>query len=53
MDQLTVHLLTAHEDRDLDEEELLLLLTCGVEDAAASLSALISVCLDEACGSAG
>ena len=48
MDQLTAHLLTAHEDRDLDEEELLLLLlTCGVEDAAASLSAPISVCLDQ------
>ena len=47
MDQLTVHLLTAHEDRDLDEEELLLLLTCGVEDAAASLSAPISVFLDQ------
>ena len=47
MDQLTVHLLTAHEDRDLDEEELLLLLTRGVEDAAASLSAPISVCLDQ------
>ena len=46
MDQLTAHLLTAHEDRDLDEEELLLL-TCGVEDAAASLSAPISVCLDQ------
>ena len=41
------HLLTAHEDRDLDEEELRLLLTCGVEDAAASLSAPISVCLDQ------
>ena len=47
MDQLTAHLLTPHEDRDLDEEELLLLLTCGVEDAAASLSAPISVCLDQ------
>ena len=47
MDQLTAHLLTAHEDRDLDEEELLLLLTCGVEDAAASPSAPISVCLDQ------
>ena len=48
MDQLTAHLLTTHEDRDLDEEELLLLLlTCGVEDAAASLSAPISVCLDQ------
>ena len=34
--QLTALLLTAHEDRDMDEEELLLLLTCGVEDAAAS-----------------
>ena len=42
-DQLTAHLLTAHEDRDLDDEELLLLLTCGVEDAAASLSAPISI----------
>ena len=40
MDQLTAHLLTAHEDRDLDEGVLLLLLlTCGVEDAAACLSA--------------
>ena len=47
MEQLTAHLLTAHEDRDLDEEELLLLLTCGVEDAAARLSAPISVCLDQ------
>ena len=59
MDQLTAHLLTAHEDRDLDEKELLffffavsalselLLLTCGVEDAAAGLSAPISVCLDQ------
>ena len=47
IDQVTAHLLTAHEDRDLDEEELLLLLTCGVEDAAASLSAPISVCLDQ------
>ena len=47
MDQLTAHLLTAHEDRDLDEEELLLLLACGVEDVAASLSAPISVCLDQ------
>ena len=45
MDQLTAHLLTVHEDRDLDEEELLL--TCGVEDTAASLSAPISVCLDQ------
>ena len=36
LDQLTAFLLTAHEDGDLDEEELLLL-TCGVEDAAASL----------------
>ena len=45
MDQLTAHLLTAHEDRDLDEEELLL--TCGVEDAAASLSSPMSVCLDQ------
>ena len=46
MDQLTAHLLTAHEDRDLDEE--LRLFTCGVEDAAAtSLSAPISVCLDQ------
>ena len=47
MDQLTAHLPTAHEDRDLDEEELHLLLTCGVEDAPASLSAQISVCLDQ------
>ena len=47
VDQLTAHLLTTHEDRDLDEKELLLLLTCGVEDAAASLSAPISVCLDQ------
>ena len=47
MDQLTAHLLTAHEERDLDEEELLLLLTCGVEDAAACLSAPISVFLDQ------
>ena len=47
MDQLTAHLLTAHEDRDLDEEKLLLLLPCGVEDTAASLSAPISVCLDQ------
>ena len=31
MDQLTAHLLTAHEDSDPDEEELFLLLTCGVE----------------------
>ena len=47
MDQLTAHLLTAHEERDLDEEVLLLLLTCGVEDAAGGLSAPISVCLDQ------
>ena len=47
MDQLTAHLLTAHKDRDLDEEELLLLLPCGVEDTAASLFAPISVCLDQ------
>ena len=31
MDQLTAHLLTAHEDRDLDEEELLLLLISHAE----------------------
>ena len=38
LDQLTALLLIAHEDGDLDdsEEELLLLLTFGVEDAAAS-----------------
>ena len=48
MDQLTAHLLTAHEDRNLDEEELLFLLTCGVEDAAASLSVPgAPVCLDQ------
>ena len=47
MYQLTAHLLTAHEDRDLDEEELRLLLSCRVEDAAANLFAPISVCLDQ------
>ena len=53
LDQLTA-LLTAHEDVDLEEEELLLFLTCGLEDAAAGVSAPISVCLnqldEEACG---
>ena len=48
MDQLTAHLLTAHEDRlPLLPRRPLLLLTCGVEDAAAGLSAPISVCLDQ------
>ena len=37
LDQLAALLLTANEDGDLDEEELLVLLTCGVEGAAASL----------------
>ena len=36
LDQLTALLLTVQEDGDLDEEELLLLI-CGVEDAAAGL----------------
>ena len=39
MDWLTAHLLTAHEDRDVEDEELFLHLTCGVEDAATCLSA--------------
>ena len=57
LDQLTPLLLIAHEDKDLDEEELLPLLTCGAEDAACPLPPLQFVgrklCLDhldeEAC----
>ena len=44
LDQLTA-LLIAHEDEDLDEEELFPLLTCGVEDAAASLLPLFQFAL--------